>query len=271
MTNYVCPGGYLKTGIIQGDDGNMKVRPPKPFFYEGGPRAVLLLHAFTGNSADVHLLGRFLTKHGYTCYGPHYRGHGVPPEKLVETSPVDWWEDVREAYIYLKQLGYREIAVCGLSIGGVFSLKCGYTFPVKGIVPMCAPVDAKKQERIQAGIIRYAENYKTYQGKSDWEIAAEMPKINRRIPEILAAIRDLLGDVRENIHRVRVPVFVVQARLDEMIDADNATIIYNEVQSETKQLKWYEQSTHVITLGTEKAQLNQDIYAFLESLDWSVS
>lgn len=249
----------------------MKIRPPKPFLFEGGPRAVLLLHGFTGNSADVRQLGRYLYKRGYTCYGPHYKGHGVPPEELMRTTPDDWWRDVRAAYSYLNQLGYREIAVCGLSIGGVFSLKCGYTFPVKGLVPMCAPADSRKQERIYAGVLRYAENYKIYQEKNDRDIAAEMSAIKKKIPKLLTAIRNLISDVRLNLHRITVPSLIVQGRLDEMIDADNANIIYNEIQSKRKQLNWYEQSTHVITLGTEKAQLDQDIYAFLESLDWSVS
>ena len=61
----------------------MKLASPKPFTFEGGDRAVLLLHGFTGNSADVRMLGRFLEKKGYTCHAPIYKGHGVPPEELV--------------------------------------------------------------------------------------------------------------------------------------------------------------------------------------------
>lgn len=37
----------------------MKIAQPKPFTFEGGEKAVLLLHGFTGNSADVRMLGRF--------------------------------------------------------------------------------------------------------------------------------------------------------------------------------------------------------------------
>ena len=40
----------------------MKVKQTKPFTFEAGKRAVLLLHGFTGNSADVRMLGRFLEK-----------------------------------------------------------------------------------------------------------------------------------------------------------------------------------------------------------------
>lgn len=37
----------------------MQIKLPKPFFFEEGKRAVLLLHGFTGNSSDVRQLGRF--------------------------------------------------------------------------------------------------------------------------------------------------------------------------------------------------------------------
>ena len=39
---------------------------PEPFFFEAGPRTVLLLHAYTGSANDVRLLGRFLERNGYT-------------------------------------------------------------------------------------------------------------------------------------------------------------------------------------------------------------
>lgn len=40
----------------------MKKKEQQPFFFPAGKRAVLLLHGFTGSSADVRMLGRFLEK-----------------------------------------------------------------------------------------------------------------------------------------------------------------------------------------------------------------
>ena len=105
----------------------MKLTQPKPFTFEGGNRAVLLLHGFTGNSADERMLGRYLESRGYTCHAPQYKGHGVPPEELVDYGPSDWWKDCMRAYDRLRAMGHKEIAVAGLSLGGVFSLKLGYT------------------------------------------------------------------------------------------------------------------------------------------------
>ena len=78
------------------------------------------------------MLGRFLEKNGYTSLAPHYKGHGVPPNELIETGPDEWWEDVVAGYEQLKQAGYEEIAVAGLSLGGVFSLKLGVKMHSEG-------------------------------------------------------------------------------------------------------------------------------------------
>ena len=40
----------------------MKVVAPKSFTFEGGKRAVLLLHGFTGSTKEVKKLGEFLQK-----------------------------------------------------------------------------------------------------------------------------------------------------------------------------------------------------------------
>ncbi|MED4935988.1 alpha/beta hydrolase, partial [Heyndrickxia coagulans] len=137
----------------------MRIVPPKPFLFEAGKRAVLLLHGFTGSSADVRMLGRFLEKKGYTCHAPQYKGHGVPPENLLHTGPSDWWQDVMNGYQLLKEKGYHEIAVAGLSLGGVFSLKLGYTVPVKGIITMCAPMYIKSEQTMYEGVVAYARKY----------------------------------------------------------------------------------------------------------------
>jgi carboxylesterase len=248
----------------------MKTVLPKPFTFEAGPRAVLLLHGFTGNSADVRMLGRFLEKKGYSSHAPHYKGHGVPPEELVHTGPKDWWQDVLNGYEHLKSKGYEEIAVAGLSLGGVFSLKLGYTVPVKGIVPMCAPMYIKSEEVMYQGVVDYAREFKKFEGKSEDIIEKEMEEFENTPMNTLRALQDLISDVRNNVDMIYSPTFVIQARNDHMINTDSANIIYNEVESEQKDIKWFEESGHVITLDKEKEQLHEDVYQFLEGLDWQV-
>ncbi|MFF2287681.1 alpha/beta hydrolase [Peribacillus butanolivorans] len=247
----------------------MKIKLQQPFTFEGGKRAVLLLHGFTGNSADVRMLGRYLEKQGYTCHAPHYKGHGVPPEELVKTGPSDWWKDVMMAYDFLKSKGHEEIAVAGLSLGGVFSLKLGYTVPIKGIVSMCAPMYIKSEEMMYKGVLEYAREFKKYEGKTQEQIEQEMDRFADKPMNTLKALQELITDVREHVDHIYTPTFVVQGRHDDVINPKSADIIYEAIESPVKQIKWYEESGHVITLDKERNQLHEDVFEFLESLDWS--
>ncbi|AQQ52672.1 alpha/beta hydrolase [Planococcus lenghuensis] len=248
----------------------MRITPPKPFFFKAGPRAVLLLHGFTGNSADVRMLGRFLEKKGYTTLAPHYEGHGVAPEELIHTGPADWWQNVIDAYEQLKSEGYEEIALAGLSLGGVFSLKLGYTVPVKGIVTMCSPMTMKTTDLMYEGVKEYARDFKKYEGKDQDTIEREMAEFEKTPMESLPELRELIKDVRTHVDHVYAPLFVVQGSKDSVIDPDSANVIYEGTESLDKHIKWYEKSGHVITLGPEKEQLHEDIFEFLESLEWTV-
>ena len=83
----------------------------------------------------------------------------------------------------------------------------------------------------------------------------------------LKALQQLIADVRNNVDMIYAPTFVVQARHDEMINTDSANIIYNGVESTLKDIKWYEDSTHVITLLIK--QRDESMYMlFLEQIDW---
>ncbi|MFD2705555.1 alpha/beta hydrolase [Salibacterium lacus] len=247
----------------------MKIVPPKPFTFEGGNRAVLLLHAFTGNSADVRMLGRFLQKKGYTCHAPILSGHGVPPEELMEADTDAWWYDVEKAVEYLKNEGYEEIAVAGLSLGGLMTLKAGYMFDLKGIIPMCAPaITTDNKERLYQGVLQYARDFKKMEDKDEEQIEKEMASFEELPVDTLYSINETIDEVKDSLDMIYTPAFVVQAVQDTMVHPESANVIHDNIASDDKTLKWYEHSSHVITHGPEKEQLHEDIYQFLERLDW---
>ena len=245
----------------------MQMKLPEPFFFEEGKRAVLLLHGFTGNSSDVRQLGRFLQKKGYTSYAPQYEGHAAPPEEILKSSPHVWYKDVLDGYDYLVEQGYDEIAVAGLSLGGVFALKLSLNRDVKGIVTMCAPMYIKTEGSMFEGVLAYARNFKKYEGKDEATISQEMDAFHPT--ETLKELQQTIQDVRDHVDEVLDPLLVIQAEQDQMINTDSANIIYNESDSDEKDIKWYKGSGHVITIDKEKEQVFEDIYTFLEQLDWS--
>lgn len=65
------------------------IRKPTPLFFEQGPHAVILLHAYSGSSNDMRLLARRLESENYTVLAPIFTGHatGDPADILREGSP----------------------------------------------------------------------------------------------------------------------------------------------------------------------------------------
>ncbi|MEC5302223.1 MULTISPECIES: alpha/beta hydrolase [Staphylococcus] len=245
----------------------MQMKLPEPFFFEEGNRAVLLLHGFTGNSSDVRQLGRFLQKKGYTSYAPQYEGHAAPPEEILKSSPFVWLKDALDGYDFLVEKGYDEIVVAGLSLGGCYALKLSLNRDVKGIITMCSPMYIKTEGAMFEGVLEYARNFKKYEGKDEVTIQKEMD--NFKPTDTLKELQGQIEDVREHIDEVMDPLLVIQAEQDQMINTDSANIIYNESESDDKDIKWYANSGHVITIDKEKELVFEDVYNFLESLDWS--
>lgn len=246
----------------------MKIKLPEPFTFEAGPRAVLLLHGFTGHTADVRMLGRYLEKKGYTSHAPILRGHGLTPEELMTSTPDEWWEDVLKAYNHLKGLGYDEIAVAGLSLGGALSIKLANCEKVKAVIPMCAPIYADNERQLTGAFKHFAKQYKQFEQKNENTIEAELAPLMKDFTGLYKKIAESINEVRGHVETIYTSTFVVQARLDQIINPESATYIYENVATDNKKLKWYENSTHVITLGDEKDMLHKDIYMFLEALDW---
>lgn len=246
----------------------MKIKQPESFMFEGGERAVLLLHGFTGHSADVRMLGRFLHSKGYTCYAPIYRGHGKTPEDLIEVKAEEWWEDAQNAYEHLQNKGYKQIAIAGLSLGGVLGLQVAGNNPVKGLVTMCTPMFFDNEEQLTIGFRHFAKEYKQLEGKKEETIQLEVDQLLEKASDLFSEIERSIEKVKDNVDMLYVPTLVAQAVKDRMINPDSANYIYENVETNHKELKWYKNAGHAITFSKDKDQLHEDILDFFESLDW---
>lgn len=246
----------------------MKLLAPKPFTMEGGKRAVLLLHGFTGSTKDVKKLGQFLNKQGYTVHAPMYRGHGVSAEEILRYGAKYWWEDVTSGYHHLKNLGYDEIAVAGISLGGVFTLKVGAEFPVKGVVSMCAPIKRRSGDGLFERLFNYAEVYKKFEGKDPETIAQELEDLKNMDRHAITEIQKLIEHTSDEIGDIDQPTLILQGKLDDKLYQESAPYIFDTVDTEEKEIIWYQNSGHIITLGQEREQVYQDTLEFLDHLDW---
>lgn len=119
------------------------------------------------------------------------------------------------------------------------------------------------------GVLKYARQFKQYEGKDDQTIDQEMQSF--KPTSTLKELQGQIQDIREHVDEVLDPLLVIQAEQDEMINPDSANIIYNETDTDEdeKDIKWYANSGHVITIDKEKEAVFEEVYRFLESLDWT--
>ncbi|MEK5186622.1 MULTISPECIES: alpha/beta hydrolase [unclassified Solibacillus] len=246
----------------------MKLIAPKPFTIESGKRAVLLLHGFTGNTNDVKRLGKYLADRNYTVHAPLYKGHGGGPDLLIQSQPAEWWDSVIEGYDELRNRGYDEIAVAGVSLGGIFSLKLGEERPTKAIVTMSAPATAKSTDSLQNRIIDYAINYKKLSGTYDETVDSrnkiaelvKMPSLNY--------LQNMINETSEKLNVIQTPVHILRGLEDDEYYCESADLIYSSVNSRIKSVKTFINSGHILTLGKERELVFEEIYRFFEGLKW---
>lgn len=252
----------IETGGIQ---TMMKIVPPKPFYYKGGEKAVLLLHSFTSNTMDVKKLGKYLQKNNYSCYAPLYSGHGLPAEELITYRPSDWWQDVLNGYQLLRDEGFEKIAVIGLSLGGVFALKVGQELDVNGVVTMSVPIH-REVSVLQKRVFHYAKRYKKLEGKQEEQINLEMKLLQNMSMDSLVEFQELIDVTMDKLALITSPINILYGELDEPLYEESAKVIFQSVKTNKKTMKGYPNSTHLMTLGTDINDVNKDILTFLNDL-----
>lgn len=239
---------------------------PASLFFEKGPRAVLLLHAYTGSFNDVRMLARFLEKNQYTVYAPLFSGHGTKnPEDILQQTPEQWWQDAQAALAFLKEKGYKEIAVFGLSMGGLYAARL-LTLTDSAIIgggTFCSPL-VKRENAVHQNFMIYAKQVL----KEAWDATKEQKIAHDSVTQ-LTEIEELTAVVYQQLPQITQPFFLAQAGKDALIDPQVVFEAAKQLQQTRLTLQWYPESGHVITVGVDRKELEKDVLHFIETLSWN--
>ncbi|MGG5317206.1 alpha/beta hydrolase [Enterococcus sp. AZ072] len=246
----------------------IQMRAPKTIFLPHGSKAVLLLHAYSGSPNDVRMLARALEKLDYTVYAPMYAGHGTTdPLDILQQPPEIWWQETKAATAFLQDKGYAKIAVFGLSMGGVFASRL-LTENQAGIIGggfFCSPIAPVKTTVVES-FLAYAEQL--LEDNEPADTAERLREYQPLVTRQLAKIEEQGSLAYQRLSEVQQPFFMAQAGQDQMIEPEGVFKTAEELKQARFQLNWYPESGHVITVGPERRQLEQDVADFLAVLDW---
>lgn len=242
----------------------INVKEPNSIYLEetSSEHAVLLLHSFTGTVRDVKLLATKLNKAGFTCYVPSYKGHGLMLESLMAYDATDWWQDALDGYHFLQEKGYSNISVCGISLGGILSLKLAEEKKIDSIVVMSTPFS-----KDDAGLIGRLEYYGTRMGNlvglSHEAIQQQIEKIDD-YAQGLDKFKALVDQAMANLNDISAPIAIKYGEQDEDAYETSANYIYRQIAHKDKEIQGYATCKHLMTYGEGHLEVEQDIIAFFE-------
>ncbi|GEK28786.1 alpha/beta hydrolase [Furfurilactobacillus siliginis] len=247
-------------------------RQPEPLFIEAGPKAVLLLHAYAGSSNDMGMLARALARAGYTVSAPIFTGHGTlePSDILTAGNVPQWLADAQTALAMLRTRGYHDIAVFGLSMGGLFATRLLELDPeLLGGGTFASPVIRVGTTNVPQSFLALSQKVYARQNLDQAQIQNRLLWLQERQPKQLQEIQDFAHDeVAANLSLIHTPFFVGQGTADEMIDSGTGTAVAQRLTELEKHVtfKIYPGAGHVLTVNTAHKQLEQDVLAFLTTL-----
>lgn len=233
-------------------------------------RAILLLHAYTSSSVDVRLLGTTLNQQGYTVYMPTISGHGTNDMKnILAVLPKQFQEDVQVAIEFLKTEGYKQIAVFGLSMGGMLAIDA-MTKKNPAIIgggSFNSPVPLENFDKVHQQFMIYAD--KLYQDSFGDKVIYQ-EELRKNSFKQLSEISNLTYDVYDSLSHIEVPVFIVQSGKDELISETTGEKLAQAMRFAPVEYHYFPDATHAITVGKYRVELSEKLLNFINSLDWSV-
>jgi len=225
-----------------------------PFFFEGGPTGCLLIHGFSGSPPEMRLMGEYLAGKGLTVLGVRLAGHGTTPEDMARTGWRDWVASAEEGLRELESL-CEQVFVAGLSMGGLITLHLAAHHPLAGIVAMAAPAYITDWRFRFLPLAQYFIRWVTPDIESD----LTDPEAKKRLSSYqvlpvrcIVSLGQLMRLARRELPQVKAPALIMQGEKDHHVPADSARVIFEELGTAEKEIVWWPNSGHCITVDSER-------------------
>ncbi len=237
----------------------------EPLFIEGDKTGILLLHGFTGSPYEVKELGEQLGKKGYTVSIPLLKGHGTTPADLLNCRWYDWFEDSKKALFKLRKTCNTVIAV-GLSTGASLALHLAAHYQLEGVAALSPALFLKNKSSVILPYLPILFPYRYIKGGPDISDVATADAVVKYRKTPLKAAKEVLklyAHLKMDLPEIYVPVLLIQAEQDHVVDPKGAQWIYDHISSKEKKILKLSKSFHVITLDVEKKIVFREIERFI--------
>lgn len=217
-------------------------------------RAVLLLHGYTGTTAEMRPLGDYLHSLGYTVLCPRLPGHGTTVDDLEQTTADEW---LATAYAACDELlaEYGEVYVAGLSMGGLLTMALAAARPVRKAALLSAPIYVCDKRVPFLPLLRYFIRYLPKRKRNYHEMGKYCQAYTRMPTKPLTSLFALVKRCKKQLlPQITIPCLILQSTVEHTVNSKSASYIYEHLGTppDKKQLLWLERSGHILTLDCER-------------------
>lgn len=219
-------------------------------------------------------LGEHLNRQGLSVYAPRLAGHGTDPDMMRRQDWLDWYESVLDG-LALMRARCRKVFAVGLSMGGLLSLRVAAAGLVDGAVIMAAPIYLDQRGIGAARYAKYVWRYrKPYRDGLDQRVRIAQREMGRddygRVAydegtpvASIAQLHALMGDVRQHLPEITVPLLLIYATTDTTVPFGNMALVAGQVSSTDVVQQSVARGGHVLTQDSERETVYAMVWDFL--------
>ena len=250
---------------------------------EGKPKAVLLVaHGLAEHSGRYKNLVDYFVPKGYTVYALDHRGHGKSEgARSYVDNFNDYLTDLKTFFdIVRKENKNSKIFLFGHSLGGTIAtayaverqedlagliLSGSSLVPstsvspallaIAGVVSALLPkmgvtlLDASGISRDKSVVDAYVNDPLVFRGKIPARTGAELARMWKQLPE--------------QMPKIKLPILIMHGFADPLTDPRGSKLLYEQVGSEDKTLRLYDNCYHEICNEPEREQVFIDMESWL--------
>ena len=234
-----------------------------PFFLEGGPVGILLVHGFTATTAEVRPLAKVLHSKGYTVAGPLLPGHFSHPRDLNRVRWQDWVSEVEEMYLKMTTR-CRDVILGGESTGAILSIYLASVYKEPKALLLYAPALKLKLSSLDLALLHIFAPIIPWFSKKDTDSNLLWQGYQVNPLKGVIQLIQLQSQVHAILPMITQPVLIVQGSLDNTVHSSVPEYILDHINAEIKEQYWMEKSSHCVLLDSEFDQVVATTLKFLD-------
>lgn len=219
--------------------------------------AIVLIHGFNGEPADMEYLHDYLAAKGLTSYLLKLNGHGGKRLDMARNGCQSWLNGVRRD---MGEIAARHthVHLVGFSMGGLLAANVAKSFNVEKLVFVNTPIYFWNLSQIAANI-RNDLKLKTY-GKIKYYFCASH---SAPLLSLLNFVRILLLS-KPKFKNITNRALILQTKNDDTVQPRSALYIKTKLKGPVK-LVWFATGGHMLFADARREEAANAVYTFLTS------